>query len=841
MLLRDWSVRRRLVIIIVSLTSLIVLAVAFIALVSSREMLRAEIIQALVERNQSTATALDARMMEAAVTVRTLAGMWSGSEQPSIAQTWRIMTRSLIEARALISRIHIFAPFRDGHQNLIFDYPLLSARTASLTHLIDADIPESAWFRRPMTRARPWHGPERGFNAQLDTPVMSAAAAIYDHDERPIGVIWADLPTREIEKVLQEIVGAQPLARRSYSLLVSESKMPIADYRLDADASDGQGASLNSSQMMVVLELLPETTAFREIEGAFLTWDSALLVRSRMPNTDWLLVTLLPGDVLNNPVDSHILQAAFVVLLGILIVAFVVDLLAKRSLVTPLGDLTAAAQEIGFGDLRYQIGYQNRSDEIGLLARALEDMKVNLNYSYGELDRWSRTLEARVSERTRELEDARQDAQSKAAELQAVYDASLSLISDFQLSLILQTFTERMTILLPAHTCSVWLLTSDKQHLQKVASTPSDASALKQTIKLEEGLPGLAIREGQPVILEDYASWSGRLSSDSNQMQQAIGVPLLLYNKPIGAVIAGRTQDDPIFNLNERRLISLMANLVSPIVRNGQLYVRLDEAMKAAERANDVKTRFLASVSHELRTPLNLIINNMDFMRIGEFGPVSDDQIERLNQTVRSAEHLLYLINDLLDVSKIEAGEMQLFIQPTDPYPVIEDALDSAVSYLEKDSPIAMGADIPENMPHIPMDGRRIRQVLMNLLSNAIKFTPMGEVRLAIRLLEDVIEFSVYDTGIGISKADQENLFQVFVRSEGARRMGVEGSGLGLAISRYLVEAHGGVMTVESEVGKGSTFTFTLPRRRQPEDSGAKRVTAVLTRVEVSKALDQGS
>ncbi|MEP6987223.1 MAG: HAMP domain-containing sensor histidine kinase, partial [Chloroflexota bacterium] len=237
-----------------------------------------------------------------------------------------------------------------------------------------------------------------------------------------------------------------------------------------------------------------------------------------------------------------------------------------------------------------------------------------------------------------------------------------------------------------------------------------------------------------------------------------------------------------------------------------------EAATEEAERANSVKTRFLASVTHELRTPLNLIINNLDFMRIGMFGNVTGEQKSRLDQTIRSSEHLLSLINDLLDVSKIEAGEMELTIIPADLRPVLEDALDSAVMLIEaKGAPITLEAHIPEDLPLVPMDARRVRQVLTNLLTNAVKFTPFGSISLRLLMSNEVIEMVVTDTGIGISPDEMKNLFQPFERADRAKSMSIEGTGLGLSIAKHLVEAHGGKLMVESEVGKGSSFAFTLP------------------------------
>jgi signal transduction histidine kinase/HAMP domain-containing protein len=835
-MLRNLSIRRRLVIIVVGMTFMIVMAVAFIALNGSRELMRNQTVAALLEHNQALANGLDGRMQAAVATTRALANVLSRQNGSPVTLLWQTTSNSMLEEAGLIRRVNVYAPFRDGHQFVIFDYPLPPSKTAPLTQLVNNPIPQEAAFINSV-QGLTWYGPQRAVYAAYSGPVMSIAVPYYNYDDQPIGVLWTDLPTAEIAQELENAVAAQDLGRRGYSLLLDANGTLIATYRVTDDTEEqpllaASSSMLNSSQIQVVMELLGEDGNFREVEGFFLTWDSALIVRNILPNTGWQMVSILPGELLSNPIDSNVLQTAFVVLVGTLAIAYVVYYIATRWISNPLNELTVAAQEIGFGEMRYQIGYQQRPDEIGMLSRALEDMKINLDYSYGEVARWGRTLETRVVERTTELEIARQEAQATAAGLQAVYDASISAISDHQLPVILQTLSERIAILLPTRYCAVWLLTSDKEHLQMVVSTAGDH---QHTISIDEGIAGMTVREAQSIILDDHAHWPGRLnlngSKDNPDLYQALGVPLMFYNKPIGVIVAGRRQDDPVFTRNDERLVTLLANLISPIVRNAQLYNRLGEAMKEAKRANDVKTRFLASVTHELRTPLNLIINNMDFMRIGEFGDVNEEQVMRLNQTIRSAEHLLYLINDLLDVSKIEAGEMHLFIQPSDPQPMIEDALDSALAYIEGDHPVTLSADIPPNLPLVPMDARRIRQVLTNLLSNAIKFTPQGDVRLTVLYDEDNIEFVVTDTGIGIPEDERHKLFKMFERTDRARQMGIEGTGLGLPISRYLVEAHGGEMVVESRVGVGSTFSFKIPLHR--DEGSTRRVTAVMQRIEV--------
>jgi signal transduction histidine kinase len=286
----------------------------------------------------------------------------------------------------------------------------------------------------------------------------------------------------------------------------------------------------------------------------------------------------------------------------------------------------------------------------------------------------------------------------------------------------------------------------------------------------------------------------------------------MAFKQPIGAVVVGRTQAGPAFTEPDKRLLTLFANLASPVVRNAQLFIQREEARSEAERANSVKTRFLASVTHELRTPLNLIINNLDFMRIGTFGEINPEQSSRLDQAIRSAEHLLSLINDLLDISKIEAGEMEITSLPSDLRPVLEDALDSAQMLIErKKAPVRLQQLIPSKLPLVPMDARRVRQVLTNLLSNAVKFTPQGTVTLAVQVYDDYVELAIKDTGMGIAAEEMDKLFQPFERTDRAKYMSIEGTGLGLPISRFLIEAHGGQLWIESQPGKGSIFTFTLP------------------------------
>jgi signal transduction histidine kinase len=240
------------------------------------------------------------------------------------------------------------------------------------------------------------------------------------------------------------------------------------------------------------------------------------------------------------------------------------------------------------------------------------------------------------------------------------------------------------------------------------------------------------------------------------------------------------------------------------------LFQEAREARGQAEAANQAKSEFLANMSHELRTPLNAIIGFSEVLSERMFGEINDKQAEYLSDILESGRHLLSLINDILDLSKIEAGRMELEPSDFDLPRAIENTLTLVRERVQRRG-IALGHTVDKRLGMIHGDERKVRQILLNLLSNALKFTPEGgriDVQAALR--DGVAEVSITDTGVGISPEDQEAIFEEF-RQVGTAAKRVEGTGLGLAISRKFVELHGGTIRVTSQLGKGSTFTFTLP------------------------------
>jgi signal transduction histidine kinase len=291
--------------------------------------------------------------------------------------------------------------------------------------------------------------------------------------------------------------------------------------------------------------------------------------------------------------------------------------------------------------------------------------------------------------------------------------------------------------------------------------------------------------------------------------RSVVAVPMLLEGKPIG-VITVTGAEAGAFSQRQIELLQTFADQAVIAVENARLFQEIEDKSRQLEAASRHKSEFLANMSHELRTPLNAIIGFSEVLSERMFGELNDKQDEYLRDIHGSGQHLLSLINDILDLSKIEAGRMEL--EPTDfDLPA---AIENAVTLVRERAGrrgIALHQAADERLGQIRGDERKIKQVLLNLLSNALKFTPEGG-RIDVRagVMDGMAEVSVADTGIGIAPEDQDAVFEEF-RQVGTAARKVEGTGLGLALSRKFIELHGGKIRVESEVGAGSTFTFTLP------------------------------
>ncbi len=806
-----WSIRRKLVLIVIVVASLIVAATTVITLQTTALIIRGERLELKRTESVGFARVLNAELQSLINTPQSIADILNDPAINPVPAIWRTVSNKLLD-QSLIERLIVLRPYRDAYQQIVFRRPIDGSFLAPMHDTYPQELPADPWIAETLAANRPvW--------SQITSPSGRIIRHIISVPYRPrdaleSGIIWIELNSAQLRALVQQSLTAVP--GENYHLLIADMQI-IAAYGLPMGMADRSGAPLMSETMPapMVEQMTQAAEGSSSVEAidpmGIDTGSPALIVRNTLPINGWTLMSVYEAAALQTPQNQAALFAILLALGGLITLGIVVRNTVSSLVSEPLSRIAASAAEVGSGDMRYHIGYTGREDEVGTLARSLTAMQNNLTDTYGRMAEYGRTLEQRVADRTQELEQAREQAQNNASELRMLYDASIDIVSEYQLEVMLQKLINYLRSLLRAGYCSVWLLNEDGRQLRLVATTNDQRHVVGVVVPSGDGLAGRVVRTRKPLLVDDYTNWSGRIGWIMPQMHRALAVPLLYSGKPIGAIVTGRGPLDRKFDETDQRLLTLLANVVSPIIRNAQLFSQLEDAKQKTDLANEVKTRFLASITHELRTPLNLVINNMDFMRVGVFGEVNDEQHSRLDQTIRSAEDLLYLINDLLDVSKIEAGEMQLFIQPTALYPLLVDTLDAALALIPESSQVPLLTDFPEDLPQIPMDARRIRQVLLNLLSNAIKFTRKGEVMFRVRIVNDRVEFSVKDTGMGIPKDEIEAIFRPFERAHRAKQMAIEGTGLGLAISRFLIEAHGSMLEVETDVGKGSTFRFSLP------------------------------
>ena len=518
--------------------------------------------------------------------------------------------------------------------------------------------------------------------------------------------------------------------------------------------------------------------------------------------------------------EKALLQIYGIATLSIIIIVaiwFTSIFITKRYISSPLLKLQESASSIAHGDLDTIVD-KSSSDEIGLLAKHLDIMRGSIKQLFAKLQEnkekledYSRTLEQKVEVRTRDL------ARS-VEELKALGDVSQTVNSTLDLETVLTSIVRHAVRISKADAGTIYEFDETEQvFIPRINYGVSDEFIqVMRDSRLRVGdktVLGQSAKKKLPVQIPDLVKVPDYPISymKKTDFRALLAVPLLRKDRHLGGLVIRRKVagkfTEPVVNL----LQTFAAQSVIAI-HNARLFHEIEDKGRELQIANKHKSEFLANMSHELRTPLNAILGYTELIIDNIYGDVPEKIQEVLERVEKNGRHLLNLINDVLDLSKIEAGRFSLSLDDYSMQDVIQTVFTS-VEALASEKKLDLKMKVPEVLKTGKGDEQRIAQVILNLLGNAIKFTEQGKVEVEATVSNESFLISVSDTGPGLSETDQKNIFDEFRQADASSTRAKGGTGLGLSISKKIVEMHGGRIWVDSSLGKGSTFSFTLPIR----------------------------
>ncbi|MBI3286957.1 MAG: response regulator, partial [Chloroflexi bacterium] len=623
---------------------------------------------------------------------------------------------------------------------------------------------------------------------------VAIAIPILDERDRVIGVIAAPISL----EFMNEELGPTFFGGTSLRYLVDSKGValvhPQREYFLEQKS---------------LLELPPVQEVVAGREGSleyFSSIENAQHLGSYVlvPRTGWGIIVTRDVDGVFAPIRD-IIALTIPAFTGFVVLYIGLALWLARRLAMPIQRLTVATEQIARGDLDQTVPVVGR-DEVGRLGEAFNQMISMLRRSYDRL-------------------------QARVRQQEALLKLSQELLATLDEERVLELSLKAMAEVVGADSYEILLPEGEQALRIRAARGWEPKAVLGMTFGIEASMAGYAYRQKQPVVASDL-SVEDRFPVHpilrEMQMRSAVSVPVISEDRCFG-VLAAFSREPGSFDQEAVASLSLVANQMGLALERaefhaatkdfaGHLEKRVEERTRELERvnrelvaANQHKTAFLANMSHELRTPLNAVIGFSELLLDKAFGPLNEKQEEYLRDILESGRHLLGLINDILDLSKVEADKLELRPEPFGLHEAIEGTL-AIVRLMALQKDIRLEREMEPGLETLVADPTKFKQILYNLLSNAIKFTPQGgQVVVLARRVGEGVHTSVRDTGIGIVPADHGRIFEAFQQLDSSLSREQAGTGLGLTLAKRLVELHGGRIWVESEPGRGSTFTFSLP------------------------------
>jgi signal transduction histidine kinase len=631
---------------------------------------------------------------------------------------------------------------------------------------------------------------------------IGIVTALLDESGKIYGVVGADITLVNLTRFISSFnVGhaGQLLLVDEHGTILADKNEEILFSNIQTLLSEHSGELMEENQGVIVLK-----------DSYFFFCTSS--------ESGWKIAEMIPKSAINQEVLG---LASYPPLLGLLLTIILIGFLSLTGLNTfiikPLSELSDVTQHIAHsGNLDLQVKVRSR-DEIGRLSVAFNQMVV-------------------VRKQVEEALHRERDLAKALGEAVAVLSTTL----DFDR--VLDHIIEQVSRIVPNDSVNIMLIQGDEAHISRSRGYEHfgvEEVVSKAVFKVSEVSTLKSMFENrEPILIPDTTAFPGWVDIHGQEFLRCYAAaPIIVRDKVLGFLNVDSATVN-FFTKAQLEVLSAFADHAAIAIDNAQLYekvkrlaseleqrvlertLQLEIARDHAEAADRTKSAFLATMSHELRTPLNSIIGFTGILLQGLVGSLNEEQNKQLNMVQGSARHLLELINDVLDISKIEAGQIEIITETFDMRMLIQKSIQTLTPMAEKKG-LALSAEVDPQVGEIISDRRRVEQIMLNLLNNAVKFTQQGEVRIVSQIEEGFLVTRVIDTGIGIKPEGMKILFAPFRQIDSGISRQYEGTGLGLSISKRLVEMLGGRIWVESDgvPGKGSTFTFTLPLERRSDEN----------------------
>jgi signal transduction histidine kinase len=625
-------------------------------------------------------------------------------------------------------------------------------------------------------------------------PYMTIAVPIERFAGDVIGVLQAEVNL----KYIGDVVSSLTIGKAGYAYVISRSGELIAHPDISLVLQRRNIREL--AAVRAAFDTPAGVTPRNALVAPNIQDKTMLSAFALIPALDWAVIVDRPVEEAYETLYASMLRTSALLLIG-LGMALIASFFLARRVVYPLRRLREGVERIGTGDLGYRLNLKS-GDEIEVLADEFNKMTAQLHESYTN-------LEQKVEDRTHELTQSLEQ-QTATSEVLRVISSSPTDVQP-----VFETILVDSLRICEGHYGVIFRFDGEAFHHAATANVSPELLAHLTSSQIKPGRQSALRRVGlerQPVHIPDVlADPEYELPEPYRKegMRSVLAVPLLRENSLIGAITIHRRDVRP-FTEKQIALLQTFADQAVIAIENVRLFRELEEKNTQLEAANRHKSQFLANVSHELRTPLNSIIGFTRIVLRRSEGKIEALQKENLQKVLVSSDHLLNLINELLDLAKIEAGRMEVFAETFKLDEILRVAT-TTVEPLLRNGNIKLITEIASNIPPLKSDRDKLKQCVLNLLSNAVKFTEKGEIKVAAWRDNGSVKLTVSDTGIGMNQEALKYIFDEFRQADMSSTRRYGGTGLGLAIVKKYINLMGGDIVVESEEGKGSKFTITLP------------------------------